>query len=186
MKYLKTLLEKWFLLNLRIIRKMNNLKTRDVDPEFVRNLELVSSKIYPLHGATFDRGNHSDPRVKDIPLLHNNKITLYEHIATIRHRSTDKFFVAFRQTMDCLYLEQRDLGKYPEWLMKSEAKTTELSIHIYQVRERNGIPIFPKDIPNASTHEDWLEEIKNGAVFDALSYFLLRQPDIKIEMFKSR
>jgi hypothetical protein len=88
--------------------------------------------------------------------------------------------------MDCLYLEQRDLGKYPEWLMKSEAKTTELSIHIYQVRERNGIPIFPKDIPNASTHEDWLEEIKNGAVFDALSYFLLRQPDIKIEMFKSR
>lgn len=164
-----------------------SLQTREVSSEFVRNLELISSNIFPLPGATFNKGNHSDPRIKLLPSTiekGNDKITLYEHVATIRDKKTDTFYVAFRQTMDCLFLEQKDLNKFPEWLMKSQVKTTELSVHIYQVIERNGKHVFPKDIPTLRTHEDWLKPITDEAIFEAVAHFLLKQPAVNIEMFK--
>lgn len=166
---------------------MTKLKTKEVSSEFVRNLELVSSNIFPLPGATFDKGNYSDPRIKLLPSSlgpDSNKITLYEHVATIRDKKTDRFYVAFRQTMDCLFLEQRDINKFPEWLMKSQVKNTELSVHIYQVIERNGKHLFPRSIPNLRTHEDWLKPILDQTIFESVAHFLLKQPSVSIEMFK--
>lgn len=164
----------------------SKLKTKEISSEFVRNLELVSAKIFPLPGAKFDKGNYSDSRIHTLPTLNDNKIVLYEHIATIRHRPTDKFFIAFRQTMDCLFVEQKDIAKYPEWLMKSQQKTTELRIHIYQVKERNGRHMFPKDLINIQTHEDYLQPVIDGSIFESLAYFLLQQTEVKIDKIENK
>lgn len=160
---------------------------KNVDMEFMRDLELVSSKVFPLPGSTFNRNNYTDPRVhvqNTVDAMQSDKITLYEHIATVRHTKTDMFYVAFRQTMDCLFMEQKDVTKYPEWLMKSSQKQTELSIYIYQVKMINGLHVFPSKIANLNSHEDWLKQIEDVRVFETVANFLLKNDAITIQMFE--
>jgi hypothetical protein len=167
---------------------VNQPQVRSVDVELLKDLELVSSKVFPLPGATFNRNNHTDSRVHlqnaatGIPIT--DKITLYEHIATVRHTKTDTFFVAFRQTMDCLLLEQQDLTKFPEWLMKSANKKTELSVHIYQVKVIGGLPVFPSKLSHMNSHEDWLKQIDDNKTFETVAHFLLKNNAISIDMFE--
>ena len=166
---------------------MSQVPGRTINPEFLSKLELVSDKIFPLPGASVMRGNYLDPRIRNwnIPGLSNGeKVCLYEHIATVRHQPSDTFFVAFRQTMDCLLIEQKDPDKYPEWLMKSEAKKTELSIHIYQVRMINGIHVMPKNLVHMNSHEDWLQEIPDAQIFETVATFLLKNDAVNIASFK--
>jgi len=152
---------------------------RNVNQEYLANPEIVSNKVYPLPGATFDRVGEPDKRLQLSPsnIQQNNKVTYFEHIATVYHRPSKKYFVAFRETMDALYARQTDMNKYPAWLMDSERKKSELKIYIYMVRESSpGVPIIPSKLPTLSTHEDWLVHIGDGPdwVFDTVSYFLLK------------
>jgi hypothetical protein len=172
------------------------LPTKQINVEFVHGLEVVSNKVYPLPGATFERSGDIDPRLNTSTTSSSlssistspNKITYFEHVATIRHRTTNTYFVAFRETMDALLARQSDIKKYPEWLIKSGIKQTELKIYIYKVKETStGVPIRPSKLCNLSTHEDWLEHLGNCPdwLWQSLSYFLLQSNVITQEMYSS-
>lgn len=159
---------------------------RSINQDFLDGLEVVSNKIYPLPGATFERRGEVDSRVSSMAasnVAKNNLITFYEHIATVRHRASGRLFVAFRQTRDALMLEQSDKKIYPAWLMKSDVKNTELKVHIYTVKMCDGRPVMPT--ATTSTHEDWLEHLgdSNPWVFDTLVFYLLRNHIISEEMY---
>lgn len=158
---------------------------RQINIEFLQGLELVSNKVYPLPGATFERPSDVDPRLHLQVTLAPTKLTMLEHIATVRHIKTGKFFVSFRQTKDAQLMEQSDPIKYPEWLMKDPVKNTELKIYIYAVKELNGKPIVPSKLKHINSHEDWLHHIGEGPawLFDTLAYFLLTRKVISQEMY---
>jgi hypothetical protein len=159
---------------------------RNVSQELLAHLHLEDNKIRPLPGGTGRRsGSEPDPRLSHLQGTSGDEVTFYEHLATIRYkgdgpsRSKDLFFVAFRQTMDALMLEQSDPGKYPEWLMKDPVKKTELKTYIYQVAKH------PKQVQVMRSFEDWLEHIADPMVFDTLAYFLLHNKIISQEMYGS-
>lgn len=145
---------------------------RPLNLEFLMGLELVTTKIYPLPGATGRRqdSTQADPRLSGLQgqTLPGDEVTYYEHIATVRHTPTNTFFVAFRETMDAFLARQQDPAKYPEWLMKSPEKQAERTIHIYMATRH------PKSVAILRSHEDWLSHVADVAVFDALSHFLHR------------
>lgn len=149
---------------------------RNVNPEFLHGLELTSTKIHPLPGATGRRiDNEVDARLSSLAGLtpKGEDVTYYEHIATVYHRPTRSFYVAFRETMDAFLARQRDPVKYPEWLMKSPEKQAERNIHIYAVK------CHPSQVGVLRSHEDWLEHITNDQTFDALAYFLEKSGVVK-------
>jgi hypothetical protein len=163
---------------------------RNVDNDLLSHLEVVSKKIFPLPGATFDTTRNPDARLPHLKPMSGlpggevRKITYYEHVATIRDFRSNKFFVAFRQTKDAQMLEQLDPVKYPEWLIKDKIKDTELKIYIYAVRcDSNGKPLIPSKMPGLQTHEDWLTHIDTMWVFDTVAYFLLKNNIIDEKMY---
>jgi hypothetical protein len=153
---------------------------RPINNELLGNLELVSTKVYPLPGATGRRQEaQADARLsglKDLTAI-GDVVTYYEHIATVRDKKTSAFFVAFRETMDAFLARQPDRAKYPEWLMKSPEKQAERKIHIYMVKGQ----------PTAAmrSHEEWLSHIEDLGVFDVLSYFLHRQGVIDTAVYST-
>lgn len=163
---------------------------RPINQEFLSRLEVVSNKIYPLPGATFEREGEIDERL-DLPasnIPQNTKITYFEHLATVYHASSKRYFVAFRETMDALMARQTDPIKYPKWLLDGPLKRTELKIYIYMVKETSpGVPCIPSKMPMLSNHEDWLVHIGDGPewLFDTISYFLLHNKVITPDMYGS-
>lgn len=158
-----------------------------IDPEFLGGLELISTKVFPLPGALHRRQGDPDPRLSQLRTIagipDSPVIAYYEHIATLRNKKLERFYIAFRQTMDALLIDCRDTTKYPEWLMKSNLKKAELRVHIYQVRMRNGRPVFPADVPALATHEDWLEQIPDTVQFHTLAYFLVNRNVLTPEIY---
>jgi hypothetical protein len=159
---------------------------KGVNQDILEKLELVDNKVRPLPGATGRRPGGIDARLSNLKpmtgVVHSDEVTFYDHLATIRYRSPagkdgDQFFVAFRQTMDALLLEQQDPEKYPEWLMKDPVKKTELKVYIYLATR------LPKQVPVLRSHEDWLTHISDPTMFDTLAYFLLRNGIISEEMY---
>lgn len=164
-----------------------NSPTKNVNTEFLVGLETLSNKIYPLPGATMRRGIDIDARLTKLHAMAGSpikdEITYYEHIATIRNTKDGRFFVAFRQTMDCLLAEFKDPAKYPEWLIKSDMKRAELKTYIYSVKVRDGVPILPRNLPIIRTHEDWLEHVQLPWVFDTIAYYLMKNKVITLDMY---
>lgn len=156
------------------------LAHQSVNNELLAQLELTSTKVYPLPGATLRRvTNDADPRLTHLQgTPQGDKVTFYEHVATIRDKKTGTFFVAFRETMDALLARQSDTQKFPEWLMKHPAKKTELRVFIHQVTKH------PSD-PTVETHQDWLAEIGDESAFSTLAYFLLKAEIISEQMYRS-
>lgn len=156
---------------------------RNINPEILDRLTLEDAKIYPLPGATGRRPTGApDPRLSQLQGSQPDEVCFYEHVATIRYHdpnspNKDTFFVAFRQTMDALLLEQQDPEKYPEWLMKDPVKRTELAVFIYMVTKH------PKQVPVLRSHEDWLAHVADPMMFDTLAHFLLKQKVITQEMY---
>jgi hypothetical protein len=161
---------------------------RNINNEFLAGLVLESNKIFPLPGAVFPRVGDTDPRLPNLVAMSGlhppSEVAFYEHLATVRHQPTGRFFVAFRQTMDALFREQKDTAAYPEWLMKSGVKNTELKTYIYAVRELYGKPLIPSRM-NLKSHEDWLVHVTVEWVFDTLAYFMLKNNVISEEMFRT-
>ena len=143
---------------------------RRLNQEFLIGLELVSTKVFPLPGASGRRqSNNIDPRLTKLqgaPI--GETVTYYEHIATIHHRASRLHFIAFRETMDAFLARQMDTVKYPEWLIKSPEKQAERAVHIYAVAKHWS------QVAVLRSHEDWLTHIHDPAIFDSLAYFLAR------------
>lgn len=163
---------------------------RNINNSLLERLELVSTDVKPLPGAVGRRVGDVDPRLSNLKPnvgLGNisDTVCYYEHLSTIRCRRhltlsrQDEFFVAFRQTMDALLLEQSNAQLYPEFLMKSDVKKTELKVYIYQVTA------LPRTIPILRSHEDWLKPIGDPGVFDTIAYFLLTRGVFTEEMYGS-
>lgn len=161
---------------------------RNINQEYLHGLEVLSNKEYPLPGAKC-RGGSTDPRHTHLQTA-TAEVVLFNHLATIRHKGSDMLFVAFRQTMDALYLEQQDPSKYPSWLMASPEKSTELSTYIhaikppYNVNPRKVAEDASITTATGRTRVDkWLQEITVPWVFDTVAYFLLHNKIISDEMY---
>jgi hypothetical protein len=165
------------------------LRFRKVNQEWLAGLEIVSNKVHPLPGAVGPRAAALDTRLPGLGKTlftpgqasvgpkGSDLVCYYEHVATVRHKATDQFFVAFRETMDALLARQKNPDKFPEWLMKNQVKKTELSIHIYRVK--------CKPYDTMTSHEDWLEHVEDPWVFDTLAFYLLQSGMISEQMFRS-
>jgi hypothetical protein len=146
---------------------------RNINPEILSNLEMVSTKVMPLPGGVGRRiGNEHDPRLSGLskfgPTPVGDTTTYYEQIAVVRDKRDGLYYVAFRETPDALLVRNNDLEKFPEWLMKSKEKLREASIYIYIAKRH------PKEVPVMRSHEDWLSPIVVPAVFDSIAYFLYK------------
>ena len=161
---------------------MANPTFRPIDEELLSGLTLESTKVFPLAGATGRRlSGQADIRLSGLagqtPV--GDDITYYEHLATVRHAASGKFYVAFRETMDAFLARQQDPTKYPAWLMKSPEKQTERMIFLHVVTRK----------PTAvmTSHEQWLTPImesEQGLVFSTVAYFLQRQGVITDAMYR--
>lgn len=162
---------------------------RNINNEILSRLSLEDNRIRPLPGGTGRRlSSQLDSR---LPYLQPNvgltsspgeEVCFYEHVATIRYRDPrgpmhDKFFVAFRQTMDALLAEQQNTNLYPEHVMKSDVKKTELKTYIYSVHT------LPRKVKIMHNFEDWLVHVVDVPTFDTLAYFLLKSGIFTVEMY---
>lgn len=163
---------------------------RNINNEFLQNLEVLSNKEMPLPGARV-RGGDRDPRFSHLP-TGTAEMVAFNHLATIRHKSTETIFVVFRKTLDALHFEQHDPEKYPSWLMDSSVKKTELSTYIHVVK-----PPYDKsptlvtrdhnimDVTGQTRIDKWLSEISTEWIFDTIAYYLLKNNIITQEMYGS-
>ena len=161
---------------------------RSVNQEFLQGLEVVSNKEFALPGAIC-KGGDRDPRFSHLAPGTAGAI-LFNHLATIRHAKTGTVFVAFRQTMDALHLEQQDPVKYPVWLMDDKVKKSELRTYIHAVKppyDKNpGLVLKERaitDVTSQTRVDRWLQEITLPWVFDTVAYFLLKNHIITEEMY---
>lgn len=161
---------------------------RQVNQEFLNGLEVLSNKEFPLPGARV-KGGDRDPRFSHLA-PGTGEMTMFDHVATVRHIPTGTIYVAFRKTMDALHFEQSDPTKYPTWLMDSNVKKTELDVYIHMVKppydKAPGKVLGDRRITDSSaqtrTHL-WLQEITLAWVFDTVAYFLLHNHIITEEMY---
>ena len=154
---------------------------RPISPEILGRLELVSDHITPLKGGTGRRVNNTvDPRLTKLQSPTGDEVSYYEHIATVRDKGTNKFYVAFRETADALFARSQDMEKFPEWIMKSMEKQKERMIFVYQVYKH------PKDVSILRSHEDWLRPIasEDPMLWDTVVYFLSRHGVITADQMK--
>ena len=159
--------------------------SQQVQPEFLDGLEMVSNKIYDLPGAVFDRKGSRDARLGagiSVGLGDTNKVCYYEHVATIRQKSTGIFFVCFRETMDAILEQQKDPIKFPKWLMNDPKKDTERCVFIHVAKPNSAELIRTGRI---STHQDWLDPITDEVAFNGVAYFLLKNRVIDEKMYRS-
>jgi hypothetical protein len=138
------------------------LVNRKIDQEFLYNLEITRDDKFPLPGAVCR--NQGDSRINLVSNVakSSNETILCEHLATIRHRSSNRVFIIYRDTVDALFLESQDLIKYPKWLMDDERKQQERSIRINEM-------LRP---PTDKYDRDWLSDNLTEAEYDTLAYFL--------------
>ena len=118
---------------------------RNVDMVFMAHLELLEREVRPLPGSFVHRKN-VDPRLTGLKVMmtsagavgprEGDEVCLYETVAMLRHRPSGDVYLAFRQTIDQLMLEQTDPVRFPKWLMEHPVKRTELKIHIARVKSK--------------------------------------------------
>lgn len=161
---------------------------RNINQQYLSGLEVMSNKEMPLPGAKC-RGGERDPRFTHLS-TGTAEVCLFDHLATIRHKPSGMIFVAFRKTMDALHLEQTDPLKYPQWLMDSSTKKTELSTYIHAIKapyDKNPNLVLKDrsimDITGQTRVNKWLQEIQLPWLFDTVAYFLLKNHVINQEMY---
>lgn len=148
-------------------------------------LEVLQAKRVPLPGASEPRTFDVDPRLDIKPMVMGNQnlgpkssdvVTYYEHVATLRHKRIRPLFVVFEETMDALLARQKDIYKYPRWLMHHPVKTTELQTFIGMAD--------PRCKPTADTKsiDEWLipleevfESVNVDWIYDVMSWYLLKK-----------
>ena len=159
---------------------------RNVDMVFMAHLELLEREVRPLPGSFVHRKN-VDPRLTGLKVMmtsagalgprEGDEICLYETVAMLRHRPSGDVYLAFRQTIDQLMLEQTDPVRFPKWLMEHPVKRTELKIHIARVKSK----------PVGKDDRGWLEFLPDTQagvrIFDSIAQFLLKRQVITEAMY---
>lgn len=137
------------------------LAGRQIDQEFLSGLEIVNEKSFPMPGAITK--NPGDPRISlsSTVAKPSDELVLAEHLATIRHKTTGRTFIVYRDTVDALFMESQDVKKYPKWLMDSEQKQNERSIRINEM-------LRP---PQDKYDRSWIGDISEKD-YDTLAYFV--------------
>lgn len=135
---------------------------RKINQEFLYNLEVTRDDRFPLPGAVCR--NQGDSRINLVSNIAkaSNETILCEHLATIRHRSSNRVFIVYRDTVDALFMESQDLIKFPKWLMDDPRKQEERSIRINEM-------LRP---PTDKYDRDWLSDTLTDVEYDTLAYFL--------------
>lgn len=138
---------------------------RQIDQEFLSQLEITREDRFPMPGAVAK--NPGDPRINLSSNVSkpSDEVVLAEHLATIRHRSSGRIFIVYRDTIDALFMESQDTKKYPKWLMEDPRKQQERSIRINEM-------LRP---PRDKFDRNWLGAELSDKVYDTLAYFLYLQ-----------
>ena len=147
-------------------------------------LEVVEKETYPLAGASQKRTWAPDPRLvnlaSSLSAKNSDVICYYNQLALLTHKKDGIWFVVFRETRDALLAQQKDLSKYPLWLIDSPVKTTELRtfVQLMTCPPRRGMDSI----------RDWLapieEKFPNAEwMHDVLTYFLLTKGVITEAMY---
>lgn len=138
---------------------------RKIDQEFLSNLEITRDDRFPMPGAITK--NQGDPRINlsSNVARSSNELVLAEHLSTIRHKSSGRIFIVYRDTVDALFLESQDVKKYPKWLMEDPRKQQERSIRINEM-------LRP---PRDKNDRGWLGGELSDKVYDTLAYFIYLQ-----------
>lgn len=137
---------------------------RQIDQEFLSYLEVTDDRHYSMPGAVCK--NPGDPRINLVSTVAkpSDEVVLAEHLATIRHKSSARVFIVYRDTLDALFLESQDTTKFPKWLMEDPRKQNERSIRINEM-------LRP---PTDKYDRGWLGEL-DDRTYDTLVYFLYLQ-----------
>ena len=144
-------------------KQLNELLVgRQIDQEFLSGLEVTNDKRFPMPGSIVK--NPGDPRISLSSNIAkpSDKVILAEHLATIRHKSTARVFIVYRDTVDALFLESQDLIKFPKWLMNDPRKLEERSIRV------NEMIRAPKD----EYDREWLGPELDNKTYDTIAWFL--------------
>jgi hypothetical protein len=159
---------------------------RPVDFQYASMLEVLERESRPMPGAWVER-KEVDARLSHAKTMlfqgssigprSGDKVNIYELMCMLRHRPTGVIFAVFRESMDYLMQQQTDLKKYPEWLMKSPVKRTELRIHVAKVLRK----------PSGTDDHKWLQFLDEGVeanrVFDAIAWYLRTKGIIAEDMY---
>src|SRR5208337_1605975 len=80
------------------------LAGRKIDQEFLSQLEVTDERQYAMPGAVCK--NSGDPRINlsSNVARASDELILAEHLATIRHKSSARVFIVYRDTVDALFL----------------------------------------------------------------------------------
>lgn len=153
-------------------------------------LEVVDTEQYPLPGGSQQRHWDPDPRLvhlnRSTTRKNSDRVTYYEHVATIRHKKDGLVFICFRETMDALLAKQKDPAKFPAWLMAHPVKQTERGVFFAIV----------KHPPTANTADiyEWLTSLDDFGkalkcdvtwMYDVLSWYLIRRGVVQQDFYGS-
>ena len=115
------------------------LPSQQVDVAWLSQVELLDADSYPLPGGSLCRGAGGvDLRLSLTGAKSTDTITMFEDVASVRHKPTLQIYVAFRETMDALLKRQQDPDKFPAWLMKHPVKKTEMHVQILRAKCNQG------------------------------------------------
>jgi hypothetical protein len=143
--------------------KINELLVgRQIDQEFLSNLEITDDKRYPMPGAMARNPGDSRIHLSSNVAKSSDTVVLAEHLASIRHRSSGRIFIVYRDTVDALFLESQDVKRYPKWLMEDPRKQQERSIRINEM-------LRP---PTDKYDRDWLGADLDDKTYDTLAFFI--------------
>lgn len=158
---------------------------RPIDFDFACQLEVVDQTVDAMPGSWVIQRD-PDPRLTQLkPMLvagdsvgrrATTEVPLCERIAVIRHKKTNHFYVVFKETMESLFARQRDTAKFPEWLMKSPVKKTELKIFVAHILGK----------PRDKHDKQWLEFLdddKSTKIFDSIVWYLVKKEVVPQEYF---
>lgn len=138
---------------------------RKINQEFLSYLEITDDRRYPMPGSITK--NPGDPRINlsSTVAKPSDNVVLAEHLATIRHKSSRRVFIVYRDTVDALFLESQDIKKFPKWLMEDPRKHNERSIRINEM-------LRP---PTDKYDRTWLSDDLDDQTYDTLAYFVYLQ-----------
>lgn len=150
----------------------------EANVEWINGLDLLDVRIRPLPGATVKRPWPLDERYRLLlGSADADLVTLYEHVATVRHKQSNQMFVVARATIDTLMYEQTDAMKYPKWIMELQEKRAELKIFFFRATD------LPSKFQVLGTSEEWwpkwLEDVGQDWVHDSLILYLLKNDVIQ-------
>jgi len=138
------------------------LAGRNIDQEFLSQLEVTDERQYPMTGAICKNPGDLRINLASTVAKPSNELVLAEHLATIRHKASGRVFIVYRDTVDALFLESQDIKKYPKWLMDDPRKQNERSIRINEMLRA----------PADKYDRAWLGEDLDDKTYDTLAYFL--------------